>query len=133
LSSPLHNAVLREGKEAVELLLDQGADINAWGGLLIIGQSQLIFASLTPLHMAVHRGIEDVIELLLSRGANVNAKDVSNVTALHQAAWFQHGKVVELLLKHGANIEARYGKNGHTTLHLAALRGNVTLAEALLQ
>ena len=51
-------------EEAVSLLLDAGADINARNE-----------AEFTTLHGAAFRGLNEVIEILVDRGADINARD----------------------------------------------------------
>src|SRR5207244_12425285 len=51
-------------EEAVTVLLDAGADINAVNE-----------ADFTALHGAAFRGLNEVIKILVDRGANINARD----------------------------------------------------------
>jgi ankyrin repeat protein len=51
-------------EEAVNVLLDAGADINATNE-----------ADFTAIHGAAYRGLNEVIEILVKRGANINARD----------------------------------------------------------
>src|SRR5206468_7089462 len=51
-------------EEAVSVLLDAGADINAVNE-----------ADFTALHGAAFRGLNEVIKILVDRGANLNARD----------------------------------------------------------
>ena len=51
-------------EEAVTVLLDAGADINAVNE-----------ADFTALHGAAYRGLNEVIKILVDRGANINARD----------------------------------------------------------
>lgn len=51
-------------EEAVTLLLNAGADINAANE-----------ADFTALHGAAYRGLNEVIKILVDRGANINARD----------------------------------------------------------
>ena len=70
----LQHAISNVYKEIVELLLDNGADINVKNN-----------NDRTPLHYASienRKEMEDVIQLLLSKGADINARD-SNKTPLH--------------------------------------------------
>jgi CubicO group peptidase (beta-lactamase class C family) len=55
----LHNAVYEGDKEKIELLLSNGADINA-----------TTIAGLTPLHLAKIAGYKDIVEWLISKGAD---------------------------------------------------------------
>lgn len=51
------------GKDAVELLIAKGADVNAKNKI-----------DRTPLHNAASQGNKDVAELLIAKGVDVNAK-----------------------------------------------------------
>jgi ankyrin repeat protein len=51
-------------EDAVKLLLDKGADVNAVNE-----------ADFTALHGAAYRGLNEVIKILVDRGANINARD----------------------------------------------------------
>jgi hypothetical protein len=57
-------------EEAVTVLLDAGADINAVNE-----------ADFTALHGAAFRGLNEVIKILVDRGANLNARDYRGRTA----------------------------------------------------
>jgi ankyrin repeat protein len=57
-------------EEAVTLLLDAGADVNAVNE-----------ADFTALHGAAFRGLDEVIEILVKRGAHINARDFRGRTA----------------------------------------------------
>ena len=93
----LHKAARHGQKEAVELLLSHGADVNAKtrGGT-------------TPLHQAVSGGHREVVQMLLDHGANVNAgREILDDTPLHIAARRGDVVVAKILLEHGADVKAR--------------------------
>jgi len=122
--TPLH---LAAGKDAAEILLQNGADVNARtskGG--------------TPLLYAVKRGAADVVTLLLSRGADTAVSDEGwTGTLLHVAVDNNCLEVAELLLRAGAPINAKttdwVGDRGRwTPLRLAVHRGYTRLAALLL-
>ncbi len=107
----LHAAVTKGPKEIVELLIREGADINAkdkWGG--------------TPLYWSVNdlyfsnrnedRDSIDIMNLLIANGADVNTGEDTLILAART------GKVeaVKSLLKAGANTSAK-DDEGRTALH----------------
>ena len=77
---------------AVELLLNQGADVNARDKSS--GATALIVAS--------REGHRQVVDLLLKKGADVNAKDASGNSALSEALRSQRSEVADLLKANGA-------------------------------
>ena len=103
--APLHWAALENNKEIAELLIAEGADVNAKRG-----------DGFTPLHLFATWGHKEIIELLIAAGADVNAKDKDGGTPLDGAL----GETADLIRKHG-------GKNGTEdySIHLAAARGNI--------
>jgi ankyrin repeat protein len=82
---------LNSGIEAVRLLVELGADVNA------INQ-----AGDTALHGAAAHGFETVIRLLIDKGANPNAVNKSRLTPLTTAARGPGKSAVEFLRKLGA-------------------------------
>ncbi len=91
--TPLARAALFVRMEIAELLLENGADVNARN-----------VTGMTPLHWAVYLGFQDddVIELLLEAGADVNAKTKEGQTPVDLAGELGNEEVVELLKKPGA-------------------------------
>ncbi|HEV8717725.1 MAG TPA: ankyrin repeat domain-containing protein, partial [Candidatus Binatia bacterium] len=143
--------------QAVELLLVQGADVNA----------KSPYNDQTPLHVAAGIGNPEVVKLLLAHGAEVDARenytftpfdyDSYLQTPLHIAAVAGRREVIEILLAHKADINARIqvqenkyritsGAWGDvynplsdlgnlkdiTPLHLAAYMGHRDVVEVLL-
>jgi ankyrin repeat protein len=84
----------------VRLLLDHGADVNAFDPF---GRSPLMYAAVSDL-LAL-----DVVKLLIDRGADVNAKDRHRLsgdtdqTVLDIAKLHGNTPIVDLLVKAGAN------------------------------
>ena len=72
--TPLHVLSRRGNNYGLELLLENGAEINAIGDM---GE--------TPLHVAISKENIKAIELLLNSGAKVNIKSEFNETAIEKA------------------------------------------------
>ena len=89
--TPLNYAVMSGEKEAVEVLIDNGADVNVkdkYGS--------------TPLHDASLGKHNEVVELLISKGADVNAKRGDGDTPLDKATMLDiTNETADLLRKHG--------------------------------
>ena len=92
----LHDAASKNAYEAVEVLLRQGADINAqdkhgW----------------TPLHHAAWNNAAATAEVLLKQGADVHATNKNGWTPLHWGALNNAADTAEVLLKNGADVNAK--------------------------
>ncbi|MFN7095826.1 MAG: ankyrin repeat domain-containing protein, partial [Burkholderiales bacterium] len=107
--TPLHLAIVFGNFECVQLLLEQGADIETKGRL-----------GGTPLHVAARKGQAELVKLLLSKGAQLQVQDGMLRTPLHLAVMEKDNDVVvKLLLDAGASINA-LNEDGNTPLHIAA-------------
>jgi len=106
-SSPLHFAAGYGRREAVEHLLNAGANVHARddGGLI-------------PLHNACSFGHAEVVSLLLRAGADPNARDNWSYTPLHEASIKGKNDVCVMLLQHGADPQLR-NTEGKTALDVA--------------
>ena len=117
----LHVAAMHGHQPIAQLLLGQGADINAEDG-----------DRRTPLHLAADQGKDDIANLLLRRGAKVNVRDESNLTPLHLASLGGQLEVVELLLDKNARVNIK-ADDGWTALHMAAYNGYLLVVESLIE
>jgi ankyrin repeat protein len=115
-SNALCDAAQTGPKSVIELLIANGADVNAKP------------RGSTPLHYAATSVHTDVAELLLAHKASINAKDSIGRTPLHNAVMNGNKEVAELLLANKADVNAR-DNYGLTPLHLA---GHKDVAELLL-
>ena len=117
----LQAAASCNGAEAVvQLLLENGAEVNAQGGFYG-----------TALQVAASHRSETVVQLLLEGGAEVNAEVGLYGSALQAAAYNESEAVVRLLLNSGAEINAQCGVYG-TALQAAALAGSEAVVQLLL-
>jgi len=94
------------------------------------------YASRTLLHQASAQGNLPMVELFLQLGADPNARDGGGHTPLYSLANEYKGldgaDVVRALTQRGADVNACDGVKHCTALHMAARRGSVEIAEALL-
>ena len=94
------------GEEAVRILLDAGADVNAVNE-----------ADFTALHGAAFRGLNEIVQILVENGADINARDFRGRTAFRLAEGSKQSfqfqvwpETAELLRELGA--DARLGLPG---------------------
>ncbi|KAF2343677.1 Ankyrin repeat-containing domain, partial [Trinorchestia longiramus] len=109
-------------KEAVKLLLDNGADPN---GRYFLGSEINLVSPLRP----------ELIELLLESGADVNAQDRNGLTPIMKASRLRQGmESLLLLLSYGGdvNIRADARRDHRTALHYAVLSGSLDILVVLL-
>ena len=94
------------------------------------------YAGRTLLHAAAAAGTLPTVELLLSLGADPNAPDGGRHTPLYsvgnECAVEGAARVIRALVKAGADVDAHDGVKRCTALHMAARRGNLEVAAALL-
>jgi ankyrin repeat protein len=100
-SRPLHVVSRRGPVEAVELLLNSGAETNAQND-----------KGWTALHIASQEGAVGIVKCLLATGrADTKIGDADRRTPLHLASQNQNSKIVRLLIEAGADPFARDNRN----------------------
>ncbi|KAF7547421.1 hypothetical protein G7Z17_g7742 [Cylindrodendrum hubeiense] len=139
-STPLQCAAKSGDKEAIQLLLHFGAEINA-------SAADNHAHGRTALQAAMHNDfqgkgkpvhvIEELVWLLLHNGAEVNAPagKCYGRTALQAATSYAEpsARVVVLLLKQGAQVNANPAEvGGVTALQGAAISGDLQIAKILI-
>jgi ankyrin repeat protein len=121
--SPLHLAAFFGRPEIAEILLANGADVDARS------KNQM---RNTPLHAAVAGKRTDIASVLLNHGAEVNATQHGGWTPLHAAAQNGDVELARLLISLGADVKAR-AENNQTALDLALTKGHPAVVELLEQ
>jgi ankyrin repeat protein len=136
-NTALHYAARKGKKEIVELLINQGAQINLQnkdGYTALILASYLGFEEIvellvgvgaevelksyqerTALFCAARKGYKEIVELLIKEGADVNTKDRRDLPVIVAAASFLHFEIVEILIKNGAHKKQLNKKFKFTT------------------
>jgi ankyrin repeat protein len=88
-TTPLHVAANNGHKDVVQLLLVNGAEVNARDN-----------KKMTPLHIAVINGHKEVIELLLTNGADANAKNNREMAPSHLALANDRHEIAAILTQY---------------------------------
>jgi ankyrin repeat protein len=107
--SPLGFAVFFAQPEAVKLLVDAGAEVNA---------PSRESMKVTPLASAAAAKQTEIARLLIAHGANVNARAASGHIPLHEASANGNVELVKLLIEKGADVNAKTD-DGKTPLDFA--------------
>lgn len=109
-------------REAVQAMVDGGADVNAsWcGGRLI--------------HVAAKHGNSEMVGLLIGLGASVDGKDRLGNTALFLAVVSREWRAVQRLLEAGADAQIHEpNAQGLLPFHIAVEHGDFEIVELLLR
>jgi|GEM_PF-1485746 len=155
----LHIACLNNRLEAVQLLLERGADINRKTAFNLSPLQSVLLRPIknmkiiklllengadanskhdvhskyqdnTILYHACKDNNTELVSLLLEYGADANSKNEENL--LYDACEKNHTEVAKLLLDHGATA-VNYKCRGQTPLYHACRKNNLELAKKLLQ
>ena len=120
-SSPVADAAMRGDVDAVQVLIDQGTDVNVPQG-----------DGMTALHWGAERGDDAMIRTLLDAGADVGAVTrIGDYTPLHLASRAGSGEAVESLLEANSDPEAPTSTGAALPIHFAAASGSAGAIAAL--
>jgi uncharacterized protein len=117
----LHFAAFFGRYEAAALLIERGAEVDAFGRGWMTG---------TAMHSAVSRLQSDVVRILLEAGANPNVRQSAGWTPLHAAAMNGDVTSVELLLASGADPTAT-NDEGRSVIDLATEKGDAATVDLI--
>ena len=94
------------------------------------------FGGRTLLHYAAGAGSMEVVAALLRQGSDAGIQDAGGHTPLYRVAnecrWATGPRLIKMLVGAGADVNACAGVMRATPLHMAARRGFVGIAQALL-
>jgi ankyrin repeat protein len=109
---PPYKATPSERKQIVEILIENGADVNA-----------KLPDGTTAIHIATRAGIKDMVEILIAKGANINEKSGELESPLGVAIMQDQEEIADLLRKHGGKTADELGVEEY--IYLAAEDGNI--------
>ena len=109
--TPLMNAVYNGNTNIINMLLENGADIN------------YTTDEMTPLIYAAYKGNTNIINTLLENGVDINYTNYYGMTALMYAANSNQFEAVKILLKNNADTSIT-DEDGRTALDMAKSKDN---------
>ncbi|MHC9538523.1 MAG: ankyrin repeat domain-containing protein [Vulcanimicrobiota bacterium] len=110
-------------RKMVELLLNNGADINAKSKYY-----EPVPSAMTPLAWALFERDTDMAELLIRKGADPNEKSWHGITPLEWAIGGKDQEIVEMLISAGAHLN---GRDSHAISEAISL-DDISMVEYLL-
>ncbi len=121
--NPLYLAIIENKEDAVNTLIQLGADVNK--------RRPGIGEDSTPLHSAAAMGVLNIAKMLIDAGADINLEDRIGHTPLIRAIVNYNIDMVKLLIANGANINT-LTRNNESPLYIAATRNNPEIIKLLI-
>lgn len=116
--TPLMNAVYNGNTNIINMLLENGADIN------------YTTDEMTPLIYAAYKGNTNIINTLLENGVDINYTNYYGMTALMYAASYNQFEAAKVLLENNADTSIT-DEDGYTALDLAKSEDYKDIVELL--
>lgn len=108
-------------QKTIDLLLNNGADINAYSR-----------SAITPVSVACRNGNESIVEYLLQRGSIINYWiSMDGPNPLYIACQEGHTTIIKLLLKYDGNINF-CDEEGASLLYIACQKGHDSTVKVLM-
>lgn len=119
--NPLVRAAMLERQSTMEILQKAGAVFKTSSS----GESPLLITS--------KNGCLSSVQMLIKSKANLEERTNYGVTALTAAVWYNYSKVAEELIHAKAEVNVREDVQKNTPLMVAALKGNITILNLLIE
>ncbi|MDP3283649.1 MAG: ankyrin repeat domain-containing protein [Desulfobacterales bacterium] len=131
--TPILHATYADKQNAVESLLNLGADINA---VLTPPSDQKTFfyadyAGATPLSLSIQKQYFNIAKALIRRGSDCNVPDRKGVTPLMHVASGNNEDILKLLIERGADINAKDNR-GRAPIIFAISARKINMIKLLL-
>ncbi|KAL8806758.1 MAG: hypothetical protein Q9182_001156 [Xanthomendoza sp. 2 TL-2023] len=121
--TPLHWAAINNHYALCQFLIEQGADVNAIGGV----------SEATPAHWAIQRCHYYTVSLLLRHGADPNIGDGLGYKMIHLATFDGNAFMLLIILLHPSVSVDEPDAQGHTALMWAAYNRLPAIVDLLLR
>lgn len=112
--TPLHLAVFFNQNQIAEMLIEQGANVDA------VSKNQ---QGVTPLHSALANRNVKIAKLLLHRGADPSVTSAAGYTPMHYVATYDLVEIGRILLDRKVDLDAK-NADGRTPLDIAREKGS---------
>src|SRR3989304_5394862 len=119
---PIHYAIKFKNIEAIELLLDNGSDVNSvdkYGN--------------NSLHLAVYSKDINICNIIVKHNINIDAKTKTGENALHIAANFELFDICKLLVNNNINVNAQDFDHEFIPLHYSINLNNFEITQFFIE
>lgn len=125
----LHATVQSNFGGILGLLLEHGADVNAYSSVKFTKST----TSITPLIAAIHFDHDDIVQLLIHHGADIDRPSKDNMMSpLTSAIRKRNRFIIDVLLQHGADVDSKCLEGPYCPLQSAIIEKFPEVVELLL-